>query len=176
MTTRPSFEALVDEFGGKIFNHAFRMLGTREDAEEATQDVFLKIHQGLPGFRGESQLSTWIWRITTNVCLTRGAKRKLHTVPLDEDEGEESVIDDHAPSNPEESFIAEESREQLARLINKLNPRESAAITLFYVDGLEYVEIARILDLPMGSVATHLHRGKKKLQALYHQRKVQNDV
>ncbi len=69
--------------------------------------------------------------------------------------------------NPEELYMGEEAREHLASLIARLNPQESAAITLFYLEGMDYEEIARILDLPMGSVATALHRGRKKLRSLF---------
>jgi RNA polymerase sigma-70 factor (ECF subfamily) len=64
------FNAIVKQFSKSINNHAYYMLGNREDAEDATYEAFLKIHRGLESFRGESKLSTWIWRITNNVCLT----------------------------------------------------------------------------------------------------------
>ncbi len=167
MEAGPDFDTLVDEFAEKIFNHAYRMLGSREDAEEATQDVFLKIHRGLGAFRGEAKLSTWIWRITTNVCLSRRVRKSLPlTEPLEDRENGSSSAADISP-NPEELYVAEEAREYLASLIAKLNRQESAAITLFYLEGMEYEEIARILDLPMGSVATALHRGRRKLRALF---------
>src|SRR5512140_6582 len=108
------------------------MMGSREDAEEATQDVFLKIHQGLENFRGESRISTWIWRITTNVCLSRRAKNKLSTESLDENDEHASGIENKNQLNPEELFIAEEAREELGHLIAALNPQEASALTLFY--------------------------------------------
>jgi RNA polymerase sigma-70 factor, ECF subfamily len=163
----PGFDTIIDQFAERIFNHAYRMLGSREDAEEATQDVFLKIHQGLGDFRGESRISTWIWRITTNVCLSRRARKKISTDSLDEDTERSAEIEDKNVADPEELFIAQEAREKLAGLIADLNPQEASAITLFYLEGMDYAEIARILDVPMGSVATALHRGRLRLRMLY---------
>jgi RNA polymerase sigma-70 factor (ECF subfamily) len=161
------FDMTVDEFAEKIFNHAYRMLGSREDAEEATQDVFLKIHRGLADFRDQSRISTWIWRITTNVCLTRRAKKSPMTMSLNGKGEEHVIVDENRQSNPEKLFVAQEDRERLARFIAKLDPTEASAITLFYLQEMGYEEIARILDMPMGSVATALHRGREKLRMHY---------
>ena len=164
LSSMMEFDSIVEHFAERIFNHAFRFLGNREDAEEATSDVFLRIHQGLGEFRGESQLSTWIWRITTNVCLTRKAKKKVQTTFLDTDELWGELPDDKGGLNPEESILAREKGEELARSIAKLPGQEAAAITLFYLDGMKYEEIAVILELPPGTVATALHRGREHLR------------
>ena len=145
-----------------VYNHAHRMVGSREDAEEATQDVFRKVHAGLAGFRGEAKLSTWIWRITANVCLTRLAGRRRDTVPLDG----EPPAHDRSP-DPERELIEHEEREHLAKLISGLDPREASAINLFYYEGMRYGEIAEILGVPDGTVATLLHRGREKLRILF---------
>lgn len=114
LKTDVNFQNIIDTFAERVFNHAYRMLGRREDAEEATQDVFLKVHKGLEGFRGESQLSTWIWRITTNVCLTRRSKRVNNlTTFFDDNELENVEAEDGSNSNPEEIFIAREERQRI---------------------------------------------------------------
>ncbi len=161
-----NFQNIIDTFAAQVYNHTYRMLGNREDAEEATQDVFVKIAKGLGNFRGDAKLSTWIWRITTNVCLTRINKKSVKTTTLYDDELEILNDVDDNQVNPERYFIIEEEREQLIQFISKLNPRESAVITMFYFDGLDYNEISNILDLPKGSVATALHRGREKLRKL----------
>lgn len=161
LPARPQFNALVREYSERVYNHAYRMLGNREDAEEATMDVFLKIHHGLHDFRGDAQLSTWIWRITTNVCLSRRTKKREQTVSM---ELEEVIADLDPTSNPEEVFMKEETREELARSIAELPEREAAAITLFYLEGMKYEEIAAILGVPMGTVGTAVHRGREGLR------------
>jgi len=162
--TGVQFSALVRQYSDRVYNHAYRMLGNREDAEEATMDVFLKIHHGLDDFRGDAQLSSWIWRITANVCLSRRARKRVQTVFMELEKIEGIVVDPELASNPEQLFIKAESREQLARFIAELPEQEAAAITLFYIEEMKYEEIAAILDLPSGTVATALHRGRERLR------------
>jgi len=164
LPARPQFNALLQEYSERVYNHAYRMLGNREDAEEATMDVFLKIHHGLADFRGDAQLSTWIWRITTNVCLSRRTKRREPTVSMEVENVEEVIADLDPTSNPEEVFMKEETREELARSIAELPGQEAAAITLFYLEGMKYEEIAAILGVPMGTVGTAVHRGRERLR------------
>jgi RNA polymerase sigma-70 factor (ECF subfamily) len=162
--TKLHFNALVEQYSERIYNHAYRMLGSREDAEEAAADVFLRIHIGLSGFRGDAQPSTWIWRITNNVCLSRRAKKRIETTHFDPDESQDDPRLAQNDSNPEDLFIRQELRENLARLIFELPDQEAAAISLFYLDGMTYEEIATILRVPAGTVATALHRGRERLR------------
>lgn len=164
MSLPVEFNSLVEEYAERIFNHAYRLIGNREDAEEATMDVFMRIHRGLSDFRGEAQLSTWIWRITTNACLTRREKKKAQMILLDVEKLQDRLPDVEKNSNPEELFIEREAREELARSIAELPEQEAAAITLFYLEGMKYGEIATILNLPPGTVATALHRGRERLR------------
>jgi RNA polymerase sigma-70 factor (ECF subfamily) len=158
------FDSIVEHFADRIFNQAWRVLGNREDAEEATNDVFMRIHRGLSDFRGESQLSTWIWRITTNVCLTLKARRRVQMVSLDAGEFRDDPRDDERDSNPEERLFAQEGGEQLAGLIAELPDQEGLAIGLFYLQEMKYNEISAVLRIPTGSVATLLHRGRERLR------------
>jgi RNA polymerase sigma-70 factor (ECF subfamily) len=172
LPTRPQFNALVQEYSERVYNHAYRMLGNSEDSEEATMDVFMRVHHGLAEFRGDAQMSTWIWKITTNVCLSRRAKRRGGTVSLETENVEEVIADLDPTSNPEMVFLKEETREGLAGSIAELPEQEAAAITLFYLDGLKYEEIATILDSPMGTVATAVHRGRERLRKKMHAERV----
>lgn len=162
--TRAQFNTLVQDYSERVYNHAYRMLGNREDAEEATMDVFVKIHCGLADFRGDAQLSTWIWKITTNVCLSRRAKKREQTSSLETENVEEVIADLDPTSNPEEAFLKVEVREGLARCIAELPEQEAAAITLFYLEGMKYEEIVTILGIPIGTVGTAVHRGRERLR------------
>lgn len=163
MTSDHDFSVIINEFAERVYTHAYRMLDSRENAEEATQDIFLKIYNGLNNFRGDAKISAWIWRITTNVCLTHLANKTKNTFSVEYDLTNE-LADDNRTANPEKNFIFNEDLEGLARLINKLAPKEAAAITLFYLEDMNYEEISDILEIPMGSVATVLHRGREKLR------------
>ena len=143
------------------------MLGSQEDAEDATQEVFIRVHRGLMNFLGEAQMSTWIWRITTNVCLSYRARRKENTVPLDDRNLEETLADGNETSNPERVLSKKEESKQLASLIAKLNSTEGAAVSMFYLQEMSYEEISAALSIPAGSVATALHRGREKLRMLF---------
>jgi RNA polymerase sigma-70 factor (ECF subfamily) len=112
MAKTDQFNKLVEDYAQGVYAHAHRMLGSREEAEEAAQDVFLRIHRSLAGFQGRAKISTWIWRITTNVCLTRReVLRKSMTTPLDVETAAEVL--DESP-DPECSFIVREERDRLA--------------------------------------------------------------
>lgn len=171
MNKKKEFDNIVDTFAGNIFNHAFRMLGSREDAEEATQDVFIKIHRGLNGFRGEAKVSTWIWKITANVCISYLNKRKRNNVYVPLEDEKTIVVDSADMQSPEEHFIYDENRTGIIALISKLDPVVASVITLFYIDEKSYKEISNILELPMGTVATHLHRGRENLKQLMQNKK-----
>lgn len=161
MAQTDEINRIVEEYARGVYTHAHRMLGSREEAEEAAQDVFLRIYRSLGGFKGRAKISTWIWRITTNVCLSRReSMSKSMTTSLDADGAAE--VSDESP-DPEHSFIVREEGDRLGRLIASLPDREAAAVTLYYIEGMDYKEIAGVLDIPAGSVATALHRGRERL-------------
>ncbi len=158
-----TFKDIVNLYSERVFNLALRMLGNREEAEEATQDVFMRVLRSIDKFRGDSGLGTWIWRIATNVCLTRRKKKNILAVSLD-------AIDVDPPdgkiernSKQERSLFARERTDIIQHYISLLPPGESAVITLFYLEELSYEEISDILKMPVGTVSTSLHRGRQKL-------------
>ena len=161
MAKTDKFGRIVEDYAQGVYAHAHRMLGSREEAEEAAQDVFLRIHRSLGGFQGKAKISTWVWRITTNVCLSRRESRRKST-PASLDPESAADVPDGSP-DPERSFIVREESERLGRMIASLPDREAAVITLYYMEGMDYKEIAGALDLPAGSVATALHRGRERL-------------
>ncbi|MFZ4622420.1 MAG: RNA polymerase sigma factor [Bacteroidota bacterium] len=154
-----SFKDIVDTYSGQVYNHALSLLKSKEDAEEATQDVFLKISKAIELFRGDAKLSTWIWRITANVCYTRLAKKKLPSVALED--GALNVEDPH-------SFITEinraESRKVIEDALSLLPQQQASILLLFYFEGMNYKEIAAVFNIPEGTIATQLHRGKVSLR------------
>ena len=162
----PDYQDLVTDFSGRVYRQALRILGTRQDAEDATQEVFLKIYNGLGSFRGESHVSTWIFRITFNVCVTMRQKRRADHVSIhDSGEGRLPEIPDPNDS-PDEELAGRERLDRLALKIAQLPVREAAAITLFYIEQKSYAEISDILAIPPGSVATALHNGRDRLKRL----------
>ena len=161
-----NFNGIVNTYAKQVYNHTLRILGNKEDAEEATQDVFLKIYKGLERFRGDSQLSTWIWRITTNVCYSRISKKRLATNFLDDVHNQIADAETYT-----DTIVDEETKEIIAKHLSDLSPHQANALLLFYFEELNYKEIADVLEMPEGTIATLLHRGranlKKKLEVLH---------
>jgi RNA polymerase sigma-70 factor (ECF subfamily) len=157
VTDNQAFERLLDEYRDKVFRLACSLLGDQAAAEDATQEIFLRIWKALPGFRGESSASTWIYAIARNTCLTRRRMATAHrTFSLDEANAAE--IPSPAPATG--------SGSDLRAAIDRLPAKYARVLTLFYLEDRSYQQVALALDLPMGTVKTHLHRAKKELALL----------
>jgi RNA polymerase sigma-70 factor, ECF subfamily len=166
------YQKLVADFSGSIYRQAHRILGSRQDAEDATQEVFLKLYRALGDFRGESQIATWIYRITFNVCVSmRQKRRRDHPLALEAEDERLSEIPDPG-AGPDDRLAERDRRERLATCIAELPEREAAAITLFYMEEKSYADISRILEIPTGSVATALHNGRERLRRLLKEKRL----
>ncbi len=165
---RKAFADLVDRYKVIVFNLVDRMVFDKAIVEDLAQEVFIRVYQGLTGFRGESRLSTWIYRIAYNVCAAEldRARHRVDFVSIDEGEDEERPRLDlrDAGQNPEAMFSRIDFRWTIQRLLDRLPPRYKAILTLFYLEEMSYEEIGEIMTLPMGTVKTHLHRAKQALR------------
>jgi RNA polymerase sigma-70 factor, ECF subfamily len=158
------FGSLLLQYQNRVYQQAYRMLGTRQEAEEATQDIFLKIHGGLSEFRGESKLSSWVYRITANVCISRLRKKQLNTIEFEEiHEGGSPTYTLAGEDNPETRMRAKEMGDIVREELRTLPPQWAQAISLHYFGGESYEEIATILEIPRATVATYISRGKQQL-------------
>jgi RNA polymerase sigma-70 factor (ECF subfamily) len=165
-----AFELLLERFRDKVFRLTFSLLRDETQAEDMTQDVFVKIWKGLPGYQGHASLSTWIYTITRNACLTELKKRAARpTISLQDPQLEEVV--DALPamqtSDPQ-SGMEMDAQAMLARLPEKYRQ----VITLFYLEQKAYEEVAAMLGLPLGTVKTNLFRAKKELLKIAARRRV----
>jgi RNA polymerase sigma-70 factor (ECF subfamily) len=155
-----AFEQLVLRHQRYVFNLAYRVLGDYAEAEDMTQEAFVRVWRGLSGFRGQAQFTTWLYRIVHNLCLNRlpGLRRELlQAKPLEE------VVADPSPS-PTDLF---DTRERLAFLhaqLDRLPEKYRLVLTLRYLQHLSYAEVAAALDMPMGTVKTHIHRARRLLR------------
>ena len=154
------FEHILNRYGGQVFNLIAHIIPCKEDAEELTQDVFMKAFRHLSSFKEDSSFSTWLYRIATNTALSAARKRKHDTLHLD----------DAAYSNIPDEIIDEaldnDSEEQLQRLseaIEMLSADERALITLYYMNEKPVAEVASILGLTISNVKIKLLRTRKKL-------------
>ncbi len=169
--TTNQYSDIVNLYSGRVYNLALRMLGNREDTEEATQDVFIRVFRSMESFRGDSNLSTWIWRITTNLCITRSKKKKADAVSMDKAGIDPPDGRINGIPRQEKSLYDRELSDLINKYISRLPETEAATITLFYMEGLSYSEISNVLQLPVGTVSVALHRGRKRLGELLKERR-----
>ncbi|HEY5759450.1 MAG TPA: sigma-70 family RNA polymerase sigma factor [Steroidobacter sp.] len=157
---REAFALLLPRYRDKVFRLTFSMLRDRALAEDCTQDVLLRIWRALPGFAGQSQLSTWIYAIAKNGALSEIRKRKP-TVSLDQNDDEDSY-------NPAVAALAAPEADDSAtvsvgQLLDQLPERYRQAVVLFYMEDKSYEQTATSLGLPLGTVKALLHRARKRL-------------
>jgi RNA polymerase sigma-70 factor (ECF subfamily) len=154
-----AFQELVERYKDLVFALIARTVQDRTRAEDLAQDVFLRVHRGLPYFRGEARLSTWIYRIVANVCLQDRARP-----------GAAASIDDgrpgRTPSGTDRQFGDLELRDRLEKAIARLPAHYRLVIAAHYLQELRYEDLAEALDLPLGTVKTQLHRAKQQLRRL----------
>lgn len=162
-----AFEALVIDQKKVVYNLALRMLGNEEDAYDISQDAFLKAYTNLSSFRGDCKFSSWLYKLTTNLCLDFIRKRNRHkVVPLvfedDDGDSEYMEIPDETYS-PESLTEQKQLRESVRNGLNQLPPQQREILVLREIGGLRYDEIGRQLDLEEGTVKSRIFRARKKL-------------
>ena len=155
-----AFQELVDEHRSLVFALIARVIADRSRAEDAAQDVFLRMYRGLPYFRGESRLSTWIYRIVANVCAQEAARRPA-PASLDDERARPP-----APAAADRQFSDLELRERLEKAIARLPPNQRLLVAAHYLEGIRYEDLAEALNMPMGTVKTHLYRAKQQLRRM----------
>jgi RNA polymerase sigma-70 factor (ECF subfamily) len=155
-----AFQELVDRYKDLVFALIARTVQDRTRAEDLAQEVFLRVHRGLPYFRGEARLSTWIYRITANVCAQ--LPPPAQTVPLDA----EGLRPGLGPGELDRQFGDIELRERLEKAIARLPAHYRLLIAAHYLSGVQYDDLAEALNLPLGTVKTQLYRAKQQLRRL----------
>lgn len=145
--------------------YCLSMLQNHRDAEEAAQDVFVKTYHSLPKFKGDSSFSTWLYRITTNHCLdVLRKKNRRKTVSLDAMVEQDGDMVRSLFSTPETSSTRLENRQLIDKILSTLPDDYRTILTLREADGLEYLEIAQILNCSLDAVKGRLSRARKQLQ------------
>jgi RNA polymerase sigma-70 factor (ECF subfamily) len=148
-----AFEALLAGYQDKVFRLCYSMLGNRAQAEDAAQESFLRIWKSMDRYRGDAALGTWIFSITRNVCLTAISRRAAHRAAPVEDAERVS----HEGSHGEHDML---------RMVGQLPDNYRQVIMLFYMEERSYEEVARMLELPLGTVKTYLYRARKQLATI----------
>jgi RNA polymerase sigma-70 factor, ECF subfamily len=153
-----AFSTLVERYERAVYHLAFRTVREAEEAKDAAQEAWIKAYRALASFRPGAKFATWIFTICYRVCCDRLAKRKRFT-------GDEPVDFADPAAGPESTYEAAEDAARLRAAIEALPEKYRVVITLFHLQGKQYEEIAAVLNLPLGTVKTHLFRAKDLLRA-----------
>lgn len=157
-----AFRELVEQYQGAVYGLLSRTVADRALAEDLAQETFLRVHRGLPFFRGEARLSTWIYRIVANLVAEQHSRGRLAAESLDETYEDGTLR--REPGAPDGAFADLELRDAMEKAIAHLPAQYRLVVSAYYLEGLKYEELSEALGLPLGTVKTHLHRAKRMLR------------
>ncbi len=155
-----AFSDLVDAYKNLVYTLTYRMLGSREEAEEVSQDTFIKIFKSLPHFKGDSKLSTWIYKVAYNTCLDRIKQNKRNKTFVDIDHVKDVAF--VSMNNALDKILQEERKELIKRCLNLLPSNDVGLLTLFYFEEQNLAEMEKTLDIPVSTIKVQLFRARKK--------------
>lgn len=168
-----AFGSLVAKYQDRVYNLMFRMVGRRALAEELAQEAFLKALERIGQFRRASRFYTWLFRIAANLAIShrrRAVRVRFHSLSGPED-GDGNLADpltagiaERRDPGPEAMAMSQETRERISAALCELDEEFRIVVVLRDREGLDYAEIAEVLDLPVGTVKSRLHRGRNLLR------------
>lgn len=159
-----AFSILVDRYKDLVFTLAIRMVKNREEAEEVSQDTFIKVYKSISKFKGNSKFSTWIYKVAYNTCLDRlkKIKREYNVVTIDEYTEHQVKTIDNALDRLEE----QEHKDKIQKCLQLLPSDDSFLLTLYYFEELSLEEISKVVNLTANNVKVKLFRSRKKLTTI----------
>ena len=164
-----SFSELIDEYKNMVFSLSYKMTNSLEDAEDISQEVFIRVYKSLYNFNPNYKFSTWLYQLTLNICRDRFRKGKIPSVsldtPLNKDDQKDlrSIIPDNQ-NNPEDIIMGVEQTNFINDLITSLPLKYREVIILRHLKDLSYDEMSKILNISLGSVKTRLFRARELLK------------
>ena len=172
-----SYEELVRRHMQRVYGIAYRVVSHKEEAEDITQDVFVKVYHGLKKFEQQSSFSSWLYRIATNSALDALDKTKRHSkniAPLtrqnntrNEEKTDALNLPASSAEEPEEKVIQKELRECINRVLKKLDREQARLLIMRDFEDLSYDEIARVLQLGLSAVKMRIHRSRLAFQEMF---------
>lgn len=158
-----SFVYLVRRYQRMIFSLAVKMVGNEADAEDMTQEIFVKVYQSLSQFREDSKFSTWLYRVACNYCFSQLRKKRENVVSLDEEMG---VAVEYSDFKEQLEIAEKEERIQcLDEILKRLPTEELWIVTLYYKEDISVREISQITNLSESNVKVKLHRARKWIKS-----------
>jgi len=168
-----AFEQLVQRYDRKVFSIASMYVQSAEDAKDIYQEVFVRVYKGIRKFQFRSEFSTWLYRITTNVCLSHRARSKRHAHASiderhDEDEAHGASLKEALADNrsTDQSMVNAEISERVERALESLSPRQRMVFTLRHYEGHKLREIAAAMNCSEGTVKKYLFTATEKMRTM----------
>jgi len=163
-----SFAVLVDRYKDLVYTLAIRMLKNKEEAEEVSQDTFLKVFKSLAKFKGESKFSSWIYRITYNTCLDKIRKQKRDPIVVTIDEFTEHQV--NTIDNALDKLVEKEHKQLIQDCLQLLPSDVGFLLTLYYFEEQSIEEISKVIGISSANVKVKLFRSRKKLASILRER------
>ncbi|WP_420888784.1 RNA polymerase sigma factor SigW [Cohnella candidum] len=163
-----AFAEIVSLYKDKLFHLAYRMTGNRQEAEDVVQDTFLRVFKNLERYDENQKFSTWIYRIATNLCIDRLRKRRS-VYSLDAESSDHEGLDGYAmlPSDdrtPESELLLSETQRVIHQAMETLPAKYKSVMVLRYLQDMSLQEISEVLDMPVTTIKTRVHRGREFLR------------
>lgn len=165
---RRAFSELVEMYKDKMYHLGYRMLGNAQEAEDVVQETFLRVYTNLHKYDDTQKFSTWIYRIATNLCIDRLRKKKnVYSLDAEMTDGDGNDFYSLLPSEeetPEEQLVLTETQQRIRRAIEDLPEKYKSVVILKYLHDQSLQEIADVLNMPVTTVKTRVHRGREFLR------------
>jgi RNA polymerase sigma-70 factor (ECF subfamily) len=159
-----AFGELVRRYQDRLYNTVFRMLGNADDALDVVQESFLHAYQALDGFKGDAQFFTWLYRIAVNAAISLKRKQRVPAVRIDTGRDGDEPADRSEFSEPGRALERAEEERRLQEALGRLSPEHRAVLVLKEIEGQKYEAIADILQVPVGTIRSRLHRARLELR------------
>jgi RNA polymerase sigma-70 factor (ECF subfamily) len=157
-----AFGELVKPYQDRLYNTLYRVLGSREDAAEALQEALILAYRNLASFHRESSFFTWLYRVAVNSAMSLRRRRPTREAAFDDDF--RAVAEPAVAVDPGRNLEREERRQLIEKALAGVPDLFRAALVMKEIDGLKYEEIAKVLDLPIGTVRSRLHRARQEMR------------
>jgi RNA polymerase sigma-70 factor (ECF subfamily) len=165
-----AFGELVCRHQDRLFSTVYRLLGNVDDAQDVVQEAFLNAYQSLAGFKGDAQFFTWLYRIAVNLAISQRRKPRLvlHSDAFQPGRTAAEPLDDSEHAQPSRALERDDDERVLQEALNRLTPEHRTVLVLKELEDRKYEEIAEILQVPIGTVRSRLHRARLELRDILH--------
>ena len=161
-----ALEELLLAYEKRVYNIAYRLMGSEADAADMAQEALIKIYRSIRGFKGEASFSSWVYRLTVNTCMDGLRKRKRAPISLEYTMESGMAFEDTGTDTPEERTLSIERAEDIQKAIGLLTAEHRAVVVMRDIGGLSYEEIAGSLKISIGTVKSRISRGRQRLKEL----------